>query len=62
MEEKLPSIVLVPDDAGKMFDDAKNQLMNIDFIVDSKYESSSKLLDTVLSSNPLPGISAEKRI
>ena len=35
--------MLVLDVVRKMFDDAKNELINMDFIVYSKYENSSKL-------------------
>lgn len=53
-------LVAVPDIIGKMFIDAKNELQNLGFSTDCKYENSSSLKDTVLLSNPLPGTKLDK--
>lgn len=48
---------VVPNVVGKSFDDAKTALSAVGLTVDFRYEASSREKDTVLSSEPLPGVS-----
>ena len=51
------SEIKVPDVIGKNVDDAKNELSSQGFSVETKYDNSSKDKDTVILSDPLPGVS-----
>ncbi len=52
------SEVGIPNVIGKSLSDAKAELEALGLSVDSKYESSAEAKDTVLLSDPLPGMSA----
>lgn len=59
-DSNVTSKTLVPNVIGKSLDDAKADLTALGLSVDTKYESSEKEKDTVLLSDPLPGISVSE--
>ncbi len=53
------SSIKVPDVIGKNIDDAKNELASQGFAIETTYDDSQKDKDTVILSDPLPGVPVE---